>query len=68
MDKTYERITIKDIAERRGVTANTVSRALRNDTKLSEATLKKVHRRHRKWDIYGFFQSVIPVCLRLTIR
>ncbi len=42
MDKTYERITIKDIAERCGVTANTVSRALRNDTKLSEATLKKV--------------------------
>lgn len=42
MDKTYERITIKDIAERCGVTANTVSRALRNDTKLSEPALKKV--------------------------
>ena len=42
MDKGSKRVTIKDIAQRCGVTANTVSRALRGDTRISEATLKKV--------------------------
>lgn len=42
MEKGNRRVTIKDIANRCGVTANTVSRALRGDTRISEATLKKV--------------------------
>ena len=36
------RVTIKDIAERCGVTANTVSRVLRGDTGISDATARKV--------------------------
>ena len=36
------RITMKDIAEACGCTVNTVSRALRNDPKLSEATRSRV--------------------------
>lgn len=42
MNKKSKRVTIKDIAERCGVTANTVSRALRNDAGISQATAKKV--------------------------
>ncbi len=37
-----KRITIKDIAERCGVTANTVSRVLRGDEGISEATAGKI--------------------------
>lgn len=37
-----ERVTLKDIALACGFSANTVSRALRNDTKLSEATRKLI--------------------------
>ena len=36
--KSHERVTLKDIADQCGYTANTVSRALRNDEKLPEST------------------------------
>ena len=36
VDKGSKRVTIKDIAQRCGVTANTVSRALRGDTRISK--------------------------------
>ncbi len=42
MKKNGKRVTIRDIAERCGVTANTVSRALRNDAGISEATTQKI--------------------------
>ncbi len=38
------RVTIKDVAEACGYTANTVSRALRGDPKLPEATCEKIRR------------------------
>ena len=38
------RVTLKDVAEVCGYTANTVSRALRGDTKLPEATCEKIRR------------------------
>lgn len=44
MDKTQKRITIKDIAQKCGVTANTVSRVMRNDSGISEATVMKVRK------------------------
>lgn len=40
----HERITLKDIAEHCGYTANTVSRALRNDAKLPENTRLTIQR------------------------
>lgn len=42
MNKTNKRVTIKDIAEYCGTTANTVSRAMRNDPGISEATIHKI--------------------------
>ena len=36
------RVTLKDIANECGYSVNTVSRALRGDTKLSEQTRKKI--------------------------
>lgn len=44
MNEKKKRVTIKDIAERCGVTANTVSRALRKDAGISEATTQKICR------------------------
>ncbi len=45
---TSGRITLKDIAERCGYTANTVSRALRNDKKLSENTRRTIQQLARE--------------------
>ena len=45
---TSGRITLKDIAERCGYTANTVSRALRNDEKLPENTRKTIQQLARE--------------------
>jgi len=45
---TNGRITLKDIAERCGYTANTVSRALRNDQKLPENTRVTIQRLARE--------------------
>jgi len=42
------RITLKDVAERCGYTANTVSRALRNDEKLPENTRRTIQRLARE--------------------
>ena len=42
MKKNQNRVTIKDIALKCNVTANTVSRALRDDRKISEATIQKI--------------------------
>lgn len=42
MKKNQNRVTIKDIALQCNVTANTVSRALRDDRKISEATIQKI--------------------------
>lgn len=42
------RVTLKDIAERCGYTANTVSRALRGDTKLPENTRETIQRLARE--------------------
>jgi len=42
------RITLKDIAERCGYTANTVSRALRNDEKLPESTRSSIQKLARE--------------------
>ena len=42
------RVTLKDIAERCGYTANTVSRALRNDEKLPEHTRQTIQQLARK--------------------
>ena len=42
MQRNGNRVTIKDIALQCNVTANTVSRALRDDRKISEATIQKI--------------------------
>ena len=42
MQRNRNRVTIKDIALQCNVTANTVSRALRDDRKISEATIQKI--------------------------
>lgn len=41
-EKGKRRVTIKDVAERCGVTANTVSRVLRGDAGISDTTARKV--------------------------
>ena len=43
MNSPNKRITLKDIADQCGYSVNTVSRALRNDSKLSEATISRIH-------------------------
>lgn len=42
MNQRRNRITLKDIARQCGCSVNTVSRALRNDTRLSDATLSSI--------------------------
>lgn len=61
MDKTHKRVTIKDIAEKCGVTANTVSRALRNDTKISDATIKKVQQTAQEM---GYIRNHLAATMR----
>ena len=61
MDKGSKRVTIKDIAQRCGVTANTVSRALRGDTRISEATLKKVQQMAQEM---GYIRNNLAATMR----
>jgi len=56
------RITLKDIAERCGYTANTVSRALRNDKKLPENTRISIQRLAREM---GYVPNSSAQALRL---
>lgn len=60
-DRTYRRVTIKDIAERCGVTANTVSRALRGDTGISEATRAKVRQTAQEM---GYIRNHLAATMR----
>lgn len=61
VDKGSKRVTIKDIAQRCGVTANTVSRALRGDTRISEATLKKVQQMAQEM---GYIRNNLAATMR----
>ena len=61
MDKGSKRVTIKDSAQRCGVTANTVSRALRGDTRISEATLKKVQQMAQEM---GYIRNNLAATMR----
>lgn len=61
VDKGSKRVTIKDIAQRCGVTANTVSRALRGDTRISEATLKKVQQMAQEM---GYIRNNLAAAMR----
>lgn len=60
-ERTYRRVTIKDIAERCGVTANTVSRALRGDTGISEATRVKVRQTAQEM---GYIRNHLAATMR----
>ena len=42
MSQTNKRVTLKDISNACGYSVNTVSRALRNDNRLSQKTITKI--------------------------
>ena len=56
MNSPNKRITLKDIADQCGYSVNTVSRALRNDSKLSEATISRIH---QIADDLGYMKNVM---------
>ena len=55
------RITLKDIANQCGYSVNTVSRALRNDRKLSDATIEKIR---QTADALGYIPNSMASSLR----
>lgn len=61
MNSPNKRITLKDIADQCGYSVNTVSRALRNDSKLSEATISRIH---QIADDLGYMKNVVASSLR----
>ena len=61
MNSPNKRITLKDIADQCGYSVNTVTRALRNDSKLSEATISRIH---QIADDLGYMKNVVASSLR----
>ena len=55
------RVTLKDIANECGYSVNTVSRALRGDTKLSEQTRKKIQQTAKE---KGYIRNNLASSLR----
>ena len=45
-----QRVTLRDIAEKLGVSAATVSRALKNSKEISPTLRRKVHALAEKWN------------------
>lgn len=56
------RVTLKDIAKKSGYAVNTVSRAMRNDPKLPEATRKKIR---DLASTMGYIPNLVATTLRL---
>lgn len=61
MPQNNQRITLKDIANECGYSINTVSRALRNDTRLSADTLSKIQDAANK---LGYVRNALASSLR----
>lgn len=61
MNSQNKRITLKDISEQCGYSVNTVSRALRNDPKLPEATITKIQ---QIADELGYVKNVVASSMR----
>lgn len=57
----HKRITLKDISEQCGYSVNTVSRALRDDPRLPEATISRIK---QVADELGYMKNVIASSMR----
>ena len=57
----HKRITLKDISEQCGYSVNTVSRALRDDPRLPEATISRIK---QVADELGYMKNIIASSMR----